>query len=403
MSSTGGRSGRTVRRLTPDDFEQTMTLGLEAFGDLPVGMTPPTRDRIFAEGRDHWGAFDGDRLLARIVGLQRRSWWGGREVPTCGIAGVTVAAEHRGEGLLADLFGALLSEATTRGDVLSTLYPTAPGIYRGTGYELISSYDLVELHTADLASVRAPVDVTTRRATIDDMPAVRDVYDTWAAAQNGPLTRRGLTFGATDRELLDGVTAVTLALDIHGGVVGFASWNRGAGYDDTAVIEVEELIALTADGHRALWRLFGSFASVAPRVRVYTSGDDPARLVLPANRWTPVERHPYMLRVLDVAAALALIPGGPAAEVTVDIVGDRIAHTDGGYRVRRGADGTITERVAAGSDRPTLTPNGLALLWTGAQTAANLRFAGLLSGPTDHDTVLDGLALHRPRHVRDYF
>lgn len=396
-------SGRHVRRLTPDDFEQTLALGREAFGDLPAGIPAPTAERTFAEGRHQWGAFDGDRLLAKVVGLQRRSWWGGRELAASGVAGVTVAAEHRGDGLLSDLFAALLTEATARGDVLSTLYPTAPGIYRGSGYELVTSYDVVELHTVDLAAVRRPAGVTTRRATVEDMPAVRALYDTWAAAQNGPLTRRGLTFTATDQERWDAVTATTLAVDEHETAVGYVSWHRGTGYDDTAVIEVDDLIAVTADGYRALWRVLGSFASVVPRVRLCTSGDDPARLVLPANRWTPVERHPYMLRILDVAAALAVVPGGPTTEVTFDVVGDRVAGTDGGYRVRRGSDGTVAERVPAGDDRPTLTPNGLALLWSGTQNAANLRFAGLLTGPADTDGLLDDLALHRPRHVRDYF
>ncbi|WP_111767004.1 GNAT family N-acetyltransferase [Nakamurella deserti] len=396
-------SARTLRKLTPGDFDRTMALGLEAFGDLPPGIPRPTAERVFAEGRDSWGVFDGERLLARVVGLRRASWWGGRELAMCGVAGVTVAAEHRGEGLLHDLFAALLSEAVDRGDVLSALYPTAPGIYRRNGYELISSYDLVELRTADLTTVRAPAGVGTRRATLDDMPVVRAVYDTWAAAQNGPLTRRGLTFAATDRELLDDVTAVTLAVDADGTVVGYLSWNRGTGYDDTAVIEVDDLIALTADGYRALWRMLGTFAPVAPHVRLWTSGDDTARLVLPAARWTPVDRRPYMLRILDVAAALAVVPGGTPAEMTFDVVGDGVAGTDGGYRVRRDADGTTATRVDAGSDRPTLTPNGLALLWTGSQNAASLRFAGLLTGPADTDTRLDLLALHRPRHVRDYF
>jgi predicted acetyltransferase len=397
------RLGATLRRLTPGDFDAMTALGREAFGDLPAGRTPPTAERVFAAGRSSWGAFRGDRLLARGVGLQRRSWWGGRGLATCGVAGVTVAAEHRGEGLLADLFRALLGEAVQRGDVLSALYPTAPGIYRRMGYELVSSYDQVEVATADLATVREPIRISTRRATVEDVPAVRDLYDTWAAAQNGPLTRRGPTFPGTDRELLDDVSAVTLAVDDSGAIVGFLAWRRGVGYGDTAVLEVVDLLALSADGYRALWRMLGTFTPVAPRVRVWTSGDDPARLVLPAARWAPVERHPYMIRLLDVCAALEVVPGGASREVTFDLTGDTVAGTDGGYRVRRGPDGTAAERVAPRAGRPTLTPNGLALLWSGAQNAANLRFAGLLTGPAESDSGLDDLALHRPRHVRDYF
>ena len=67
---------------------------------------------------------------------------------------------------------------------------------------------------------------------------------------------------------------------------------------------MHDLLALTADGYRALWSMLASHSSVVGRVRLSTSGHDPARLVLPSSAWTVVERHPYMLRVDDPATAL---------------------------------------------------------------------------------------------------
>jgi hypothetical protein len=51
-----------------------------------------------------------------------------------------------------------------------------------------------------------------------------------------------------------------------------------------------------------------------------------------------------------------------------------------------------------------LTTRGLALLYAGVQTCANLRFAGLLTGgdPAE-DPIWDGLFAGRPVHIRDYF
>ena len=57
-------------------------------------------------------------------------------MPIAGIAAVAVRPEHRGSGLLAPLFAALLADARERGAVVSTLFPTAPGIYRRLGYEV---------------------------------------------------------------------------------------------------------------------------------------------------------------------------------------------------------------------------------------------------------------------------
>jgi hypothetical protein len=50
-----------------------------------------------------------------------------------------------------------------------------------------------------------------------------------------------------------------------------------------------------------------------------------------------------------------------------------------------------------------LDVRGLALAYAGAQSCANLRMAGLLSGPDDHDAVLDALLGGRQTHIRDYF
>jgi predicted acetyltransferase len=316
---------------------------------------------------------------------------------------VTVVAERRGDGLLTDLVRALLVEARERGEVLSTLFPTAPGIYRRLGYELIGALDTVELPMAELAAVRAPAGVTTRRATAGDFDAVRRVYETWAAAQNGPLTRRGPSFVASAEEFVGAFTGVTLAVDASGEVVGFASWQRGQGYDPaTSTLEADDLLALGADAYRALWRVLGSFSAVTGRLRVSTSGADVARLVLPAGTWRVVDTHPYMLRLLDVAGAFSARSFDGSAEAVLAVTGDPLGLLDGSYRLRVSGGRTTCERVEA-TDAATFTPQGLALAYAGAQSCANLRMVGHLAGPTTYDATLDRLLGGRRVHIRDYF
>lgn len=395
---------RVTRPVTVEDFEPSVTLGLEAFGTPPAGTSVPTAAEFPYPGRHSFGTFEDDRLLARLIGREYHSWFRGVEVPTCGIAGVTVAAEHRGEGLLGALFGAVLTDARSRGEVVSTLYPTAPGIYRPFGYEVVGSYDTVEVPTTGLARVRPPVGVTARRATLDDLPAVREVYDAWAAQQNGPLTRRGPSFPTTDEELLAGFTGITVAVDADGAVVGYASWDRGQGYGAAARLEVLDLIGLTPDACRALWRVLGSFATVVPAARVRTSGADLARLVLPFLAWTVVETHPYMLRVDDVRGAFEALPLVGAAVVPLRVVGDRLGVLDGDYLLEVGPDGVRCTPSAADPAATVLTPHGLALLWSGAQSCGNLRLAGhLTDGSPADDAALDALLGGRQLHVRDYF
>jgi hypothetical protein len=56
-----------------------------------------------------------------------------------------------------------------------------------------------------------------------------------------------------------------------------------------------------------------------------------------------------------------------------------------------------------GGTGPTFTPNGLALAYAGVQSCANLRFAGLLTGPDTDDARWDALLGGHPFHIRDYF
>lgn len=392
-----------IRKLDVADLPLLRDLSDEAWG-MPSSGPPPAPRTEIPGGQHFWGAFDGGRLVANALALEFSSWFGGATVPTCGIASVAVAAEHRGGGLLTRLFEPMLAEAAARGEVLSTLYPTANGIYRPLGYELVTSYDVVRIPTAELGRVRPPTSTTTRRATAADVPALKAVYDTWAAAQNGPLTRAGLRFPATDEELVGEFTGITLAVDADDRVVGFASWDRRGGYGLDGVLRVWDLLALTADAYRALWGVAASFVTVAPTVSLRTSGADPARLVVPTATWAndATQQHAYSLRVSDVAGAFtAIAPGVPGltGEVPFSVVGDAFGVTDGHYLLTLGEG---TERVTSGGG-PTYTTQGVALAFAGAQSSANLRLLGHLTGPDTHDRVLDAALGGRQLHIRDYF
>ena len=409
----------TIRRTTFADVPAARRLGAEAFGVPSTPQPDPTPESWPAANTRPWVAVDdeggADELVAALGVRRFTSWFHGVPVPTAGFAGVTVAAERRGSGVLRRLFDAALDEARARGEVVSTLYPSAAGIYRHLGYEVVGSFDDVRIPMSALAAVRAPHGVRTRRATAADVPAVRRTYDAWASAQNGPLTRAEKPFVMEADELVGpdaDYTGVSLAVTGAGDderLVGFVSWSRGSGYDRQNALEVDDLVALTPDAARALWRLLGSFSAVVGEVRLATSGGwagaDVSRLVLPDHAERTSSR-PYMLRLLDVPGALgaarlapvdARVPFAVVDPATPDLEGAWTLVVDGGA-VRVEAD----DRATPG-DRPTFTSAGLAQSYAGAQSCANLRFAGHLGGPADHDATWDALWGGRQVHVRDYF
>jgi predicted acetyltransferase len=398
----------TVRPVEYADQPDYTRLGGEAFGTPGTGRSVPTREEWEAAGFREWGAFDDDGLAARLRVYGFTSWFHGAQVPTAGVAGVAVEPERRGSGHLARLFGAALDEARDRGEVISTLFPTAPGIYRGLGYEVVGSFDDVDVPLQNLSRVTAPAGVVTRRAGVADFDAIAAVHRRWAAEQNGPVSRAEKPFWTPPEKFFADYTGVTLAVDGSGEVVGFASWIRGEGYTPaTALMEVDDLIALTPDAARALWRTVGSFSTVVGTARVSTSGLDPAWLVLPDLTSTVHSAHPYMLRILDVPGALGGVESPlEGARVPFAVRGPQdlagawtLTVSDGVTHVER--DDVAVED--AHHERPVLSPSGLALLYAGAQSAANLRMAGRLTGAPDHDAVLATLFTGRQLHVRDYF
>jgi predicted acetyltransferase len=233
---------------------------------------------------------------------------------------------------------------------------------------------------------------------------VRQIYDAWASGQNGPLTRRGVSFTATAEQFLDSFTGVTLAIGQADAVCGFASWNRGPGYGEKAVIEVADLLAITGEGYRALLAALGSFVTVTPTLRIATSGDDLARLFLPGVEWRVAHSSPYMIKILDVRGALsaARYPAGMTVQLNFSITNDFLAENNGSYQLDV-AGGQARCTAGIGGDR-VFTPQGLALLFAGVQSTTNLRAAGHLSGgDVDQDLDWDALFGGRQQHIRDYY
>ena len=114
---------------------------------------------------------------------------------------------------------------------------------------------------------------------------------------------------------------------------------------------------------------------------------------------------PYMLKVLDVPRAIELrrYPPGLTVDLSFRLAGDVLAENNAAYAVSI-VDGRASCTVAGVDPERVLTPHGLALLYAGAQSCANLRLAGHLTGgdvteDLDWDAALGG----RQVHIRDFY
>lgn len=394
-----------LRRLTAADKDASHALSQEAFGAHPPADLP-----FPMPGSQPWGVEEGGRVVAKGTGRRYDSWFHGRQVPTLGIGGIVVAPEHRGAGLVGELLERTWQDAREWGAAVSTLFPSAPGIYRPFGYEVVTDLAEVEVPTAALAGPppRAPHAlgsgdvVTLRRADRTDLDAVMSCYDVWARLRNGPLTRRGASFPVDPERWLADLTGVTLA-EVEGDLVGYCSWTRG-GPGLSGVIEVADLVWSTPEARAALVGALASFGSVAQTIRMRTSGGLEADLLARGGLPQMTDRSPYMLRVLDVVSAFEhLSPARQlAGATTFEVVGDTYGGTDGTYHLEVDAGRARCIR-GTGSAPTRLTPRGLALLWSGALPLRSVVDAGLATCEHGPEPLWDALGLHRPTAVRDHF
>jgi predicted acetyltransferase len=394
-----------IRTPTSEEAEHVWRLGHEAFGFPTAPSEPRSLDR---PGATTVVAFDGDVMAGGMVDRDYDCWFGGKLVPTSGIGGVSVAMEYRGQGLLAPMFTELFRIAKDRGAVLSALYPSSAGIYRRLGYEVICTSDPARFPISALGRISTPNGVSIRRATAEDGPAIRLLYDVWAAANNGPLSRRGASFPTTDEELIKSFNGITLA-ERNGAVIGYASWNRGTGFGSGGALQVFDLIANEADGYKALLAALGSYASIVSWVKIENaSGLDLALQLFPTSEWEVLDSQPYMLKIIDVPGALEArgYPAVITTSVEFGVAGDPVTQTNGHYRLDL-ADGkaACTRLGDLGEDPsvPVFSPNGLALAYAGSQSAAGIRTIGGLSGPVDHDETFGAIFGGRPVRIRDHY
>ncbi|MET8282031.1 GNAT family N-acetyltransferase [Micromonospora sp. NPDC005174] len=391
-----------VRELTTDDLDAAWELGRLAFGS-DAQRSPHTTVEV--PGLTRYGAFDdGGRLVGKAVDLHHDQWWSGRAVAAADVAGVAVAPEARGRGVARALLTALLAGARERGAAISALYPTVAAPYRACGWETGGVLRTVDLATAALPRHRPASHLSVRAGTLADLSAVADLYERVARHRNGMLTRRGelFDFFAADAKLPgDGLTLV----EADGDLVGYATWQRGRGYGADSVLTVDEALATTAEAARELVGVLGSWASVAPTVRLCPLDGDAVSTVLPLEAARDHERDLWMHRPVDVARAVSARGWPVHTRGVVDFrLTDPLADWNTGTWRLAVADGTAELTRVDGEADLRLDIRGFALLYAGAARAHAVAQAGLLHhAPAVDPAVLDLLAAGGPAQLLDYF
>lgn len=402
-AGSAGRGQVVIRPLTEGDAGAAWQLSRVAFGG--PAEPPAERRPVPRPGLHAYGAFDpSGRLLAKAVDLEHGYWYGGRSVPGTGVAGVAVAAESRGAGLAGRLLGHLLARARERGAAVSALFPTTTVPYRRLGWEVAGTLTWTALPTASLAELRPPPGTRLRPATPADVPALLAAYDATAREGTGMLGRAGPLFVREPERVIAEFDGITVADGPDGEPAGYVSWERGAGYDESSTLSVYDLVGRTPEATRALLANLGTWRSVTPTLHLRLAEPDPAWLLAGMAGAAVLTRQPWMFRVVDAEAAV-LARGWPAhlsGSLDLALADELCPWNAGPWRLElRGGEGRL---VTGGAGEVELTPNGLALLYTGAAPPPMLRRAGLLTGGNRAtDEFLAAAGGGPPPALLDYF
>jgi predicted acetyltransferase len=365
-----------IRALRQSELEQAWELDHYAF------HTSPDRRELFMT----WdparlvGAFEGDRLVSMAGALPFGQFFGGRSVPMGGISSVATAPDRRGEGLALRVLGQVLEATRQRGEAISSLFPATSSLYRRLGWELAGAYVLRQIAPPLLRDLPRPEGGRVRPSGIDELDALEACYSGYARQVNGMLDRGERRW--KDAALAWKERRIYVAENDRGEIEGYLVYRQIGGehadFGGDWQIGVDDMVATTRDASLGLWRLLGSWASMADTITYPCGPEDPLLLLLPEQKTRVLAEVRWMTRVVDAVAAVeargfsAGIDLEAHLELRDSIFGDNegrfvLTVSKGRGRLERGGEGRVALGVAAFSS-----------LYTGWASTATLRRAGYL-------------------------
>lgn len=321
-------------------------------------------------------AREGGRVVAGLAFWRFGQWFGGRSVPAAGITAVAAAPDVRGGGIMGALLRRTLADLRDEGFPLAVLYPSTQPVYRRAGFEQAGSRIGYRLPAQALdARDRA---LAVRPLAAADGDAVRALYAARAERTAGNLDRNEPLWA---RLLSPRPPAYGYLVEGDNGPEGYVVYRQRQTPGRLAGdIRALDLVSLTPAAGRRLLTFFADHRSMIDAVSWYGAPADPL-FTLVANQAHTVEwRMEWLLRVVDVRAALAGRGYPPDLETEVHLaVRDEVCPWNDGRFVLAVADGRGEVREGGRSD-VILDARGLAALYSGYLSPAALQQVGLAAG-----------------------
>lgn len=327
------------------------------------------------------------RPIGGLARLSMGQWFGGRSVPTGGIAAVGIDPEARGRGQAQRLMKSVLREMRDSDLALSTLYPSTLRMYRSVGYEPAGARYEVRLPAAsiDLSERDLPLRVIEER----DDAALRKAYESVARTTAGWLDRHEFLWSRVREwkgEERRGY-AVGEKRDVDAYLFLAQRPTPNGRYD----LFLSDILALDARAARRLFTFLADHRSIAGDVIWFGGSSDPLLAVLPEATAKIALATPWMLRILDVRAALEArgYPAAASGDLHLAVRDELIAENQGRFVLSVG--GGRGEVKKGGNGHLSIDVRGLAALYSGHLSGEGVAAAGLAEGPAKDRALASAL------------
>ncbi|MBC7544406.1 MAG: GNAT family N-acetyltransferase [Candidatus Sericytochromatia bacterium] len=329
-----------------------------------------------------------DVVVGGLAVLPMAQWFGGKAVRMAGIAGVAVAPEHRGSGVGSRLMRVVLNELRETGLPLATLYAATQPVYRRVGFEPAGQHTRYEM---PLTAIDVhDTSLTMQPISLVDLDTVTALHETRAALTNGQVRRNEYLWERLFRQQPDSPHAYGY-LVMHGDrPEGYILYTHKPGGRLLHDITVRDVVALTQAAGRRIWTFLADHRSRVDTVSWTGPPNDPLLYLLAERRTRVIEHLPWMLRLVDVPAAMAgrAFPPQLTMDCQIEVMDETLGWNHGRFQLAI-ADGKAgVSPGGAGTVR--ITVNALAALYSSHLSPWDLRQLGMIEGP---DAALLDLAV----------
>ncbi|WP_017306375.1 GNAT family N-acetyltransferase [Spirulina subsalsa] len=312
-------------------------------------------------------------IVGGLVVYPMGQWWGGKCLPLAGIAAVGIAPEYRGQGAARCLMEQTLGEVYEREFPLSALYAATGPLYRSVGYEQGGTRCYWQIPLEGWAGIQGSLPMVPLEGE-EILGHCEGVYRQFAARCSGYLDRHPALWQMTLNPQEGQVFAYGVG-ELEGYIV-LSQRSHAA----ERILDICDWAALTNEAQRTLWHFLSLHRSQLKYCRWYGGMIDPRLALLPEQSAQILSSELWFLRIVNVPLALELrpYPSLITTELHLAIEDPIIGENQGCFVLEvAGGQGRV-KRGGRGSLR--LTIRGLAPLYSGLYSAAQLSYWGQLEG-----------------------